>query len=177
MAGLKERLGRLASPGTMLGMLALCVALSGTALAAATIGSSDVINNSLRGIDVKDKSLTKRDFRGSVRGPRGLRGPRGATGAAGATSVVTRVGTPTQINGGGNYGSATVQCNQGERATGGGLRVAEFHGLPVTGGDGQMNESHPLPEAAGSTPTGWEVQYTSGTITVNVAAYVICASP
>ena len=84
MAGLKERLGKLASPGTMLGMLALCVALSGTALAAATIGSSDVINNSLRGVDVKNKSLTKKDFRGSVRGPRGLQGPRGATGPAGA---------------------------------------------------------------------------------------------
>ena len=177
MAGLKERLGKLASPGTMLGLLALCVALSGTALAAAPIGSSDVINNSLRGIDVKNKSLTKRDFRGSVRGPRGPRGLRGATGAAGATNVVTRVGSPTHINGGGNYGGATVQCNQGERATGGGLRVAQFHGLHPVGGDGQMNESHPLTEGAGTTPTGWEVQYTSGTIAVDIAAYVVCASP
>jgi hypothetical protein len=91
MAGLKERLGKLASPGTMLGMLALCVALSGTALAAATIGSSDVKNNSLRGIDVKNKSLTKRDFRGSVRGPRGLRGPTGPTGAAGSSVAYAHV--------------------------------------------------------------------------------------
>ena len=44
MAGMKERLGRLASPGTVLGLIALCVALSGSALAAALIDSADVKN-------------------------------------------------------------------------------------------------------------------------------------
>ena len=177
MSGFKSRLGRLASPGPMLGLLALCVALSGTALAHGLINSADVVNNSLKGIDVKNKSLTKKDFRGSVRGPRGLRGPRGATGAAGATNVVTRTGTPAPVSAGGNFAIVTANCNAGERATGGGLRVNEFHGLPITGGEGFMNESHPLPDGAGTTPTGWESQYTSGATAVNVTPYVICASP
>ena len=55
--------------GNIVGYLALFVALGGTAFAAATVGSRDVINNSLRsadlkneravkGVDVKDGSLT-----------------------------------------------------------------------------------------------------------------------
>jgi hypothetical protein len=67
-------------------MLALFVAMGGTAIAAssALITGKQIKNNSITGADVKNKSLTPRDFRGSVRGPRGLRGPAGATGATGA---------------------------------------------------------------------------------------------
>ena len=83
MKKLGARVRRVGSPGTVLGVVALCVALGGTAIAANTINSADVINNSLKGIDVKNKSLTKKDFRGSVRGPRGPQGARGATGATG----------------------------------------------------------------------------------------------
>jgi Collagen triple helix repeat (20 copies) len=65
-------------------MVALCVALSGTAYAALSlpansVGSSVIKNNSLTGRDVKNGSLTKVDFkRGTL-----LRGSRGATGAKG----------------------------------------------------------------------------------------------
>jgi hypothetical protein len=79
------RIGRV-SPAMVVAMIALFVALSGTAVAttSALIGSAQIRNNSITGIDVKNKSLTARDIRGQLRGPRGLRGLTGATGATGA---------------------------------------------------------------------------------------------
>jgi hypothetical protein len=82
---LRNVLGRV-SPAMAVAMLALFVALSGTAVAttSALISGRQIKNGSITGLDVKNKSLTPRDFRGSVRGPRGLRGATGATGASGA---------------------------------------------------------------------------------------------
>jgi hypothetical protein len=79
------RVGR-QSPALIVAMLALFVALTGTAVAttSALIGSAQIRNNSITGLDVKNRSLRPIDFRGSVRGPRGLRGLTGATGAPGA---------------------------------------------------------------------------------------------
>jgi hypothetical protein len=85
---LKKLLVRVArqSPALIVAMLALFVALTGTAVAttSALIGSAQIRNNSITGLDVKNRSLRPIDFRGSVRGPRGLRGLTGATGAPGA---------------------------------------------------------------------------------------------
>ena len=84
-------LGRI-SPAMAVAMLALFVALSGTAVAttSALITGRQIKNGSITGLDVKNRSLTPRDFRGSVRGPRGLTGsagPQGAQGAAGAAGA------------------------------------------------------------------------------------------
>jgi hypothetical protein len=75
-------------------MLALFVALTGTAVAttSALITGKQIKNSSITGADVKNKSLTPRDFRGSVRGPRGLRGATGATGATGAAGAAGATG-------------------------------------------------------------------------------------
>jgi hypothetical protein len=85
---LKHFLGRIGrvSPAMVVAMIALFVALSGTAVAttSALIGSAQIRNNSITGLDVKNRSLRPIDFRGSIRGPRGLRGLTGAPGAAGA---------------------------------------------------------------------------------------------
>jgi hypothetical protein len=84
---LKTLLARLVrqSPAMIVAMLALFVALTGTAVAttSAVITGKQIKNNSITGADVKNKSLTPRDFKGSVRGPRGLRGPAGPQGAQG----------------------------------------------------------------------------------------------
>ncbi len=82
---LRKVLGRV-SPAMAVAMLALFVALSGTAVAttSALITGNQIKNSSITGLDVKNKSLTPRDFRGSVRGPTGLRGATGAAGATGA---------------------------------------------------------------------------------------------
>jgi hypothetical protein len=88
---LKKLLARLVrqSPAMIVAMLALFVALTGTAVAttSALITGRQIANGSITGLDVKNRSLTPRDFRGSVRGPRGLRGLPGAAGVAGAAGA------------------------------------------------------------------------------------------
>ena len=82
------------SPATVIAVLALFVALGGTATAAGilitgkqikdgTVASIDVRNGSLSGVDVKDKSLAPADFSGSVQGPAGPQGPQGVQGVPG----------------------------------------------------------------------------------------------
>ena len=89
MQSLRARLRSLPRPSTAISVTALCLALAGTATAAAVIDGGDVKNNSLTGKDVRNKSLTKKDFRGSVRGPRGPQGQKGATGTTGPQGVCT----------------------------------------------------------------------------------------
>jgi hypothetical protein len=88
---LKKLLARLArqSPSMIVAMLALFVAMGGTAIAAssALITGKQIKNSSITGADVKNKSLTPKDFRGSVRGARGPAGPAGAIGPAGAQGL------------------------------------------------------------------------------------------
>lgn len=95
-------------------MLALFVALSGTAVATTSvlITGKQIKNGSITGLDVKNRSLTARDFRGSVRGPRGLRGltgpagPQGAPGAAGASGAPGSAVAYARINADGTVDEA-----------------------------------------------------------------------
>jgi hypothetical protein len=66
---------------------AVVASLGATAgFAAGQIGSSDIINNAIKSIDIKDKSLQKRDLSdATVRKLRGQRGPAGPAGPAGET--------------------------------------------------------------------------------------------
>jgi hypothetical protein len=104
---LKKLLARFVrpSPALVVAMIALFVALTGTAVATnsstlALITGKQIKNSSITGLDVKNKSLTPKDFRGSVRGPRGLRGltgpagPQGAQGAQGAQGTQGIQGPP-----------------------------------------------------------------------------------
>lgn len=70
------------SPPMVVAMLALFVALTGTAVAttSALITGKNIKNGSITGLDVKNKSLTASDIKGRLRG---APGPRGATGAPG----------------------------------------------------------------------------------------------
>lgn len=81
---LKKLIARL-SPSMVVSMLALFVAMSGTAIAAgnALITGRQIANNSITGADVKNKSLRAQDFKGSVRGAAGAPGAPGPAGPAG----------------------------------------------------------------------------------------------
>lgn len=89
------------SPAMIVALLALFVALGGTAVAARSlIGPRDIARGAVRsihvrdgtlvGADVRDRSLTPRDFRGSVQGPQG---PPGTPGTARAFAHVFADGT------------------------------------------------------------------------------------
>lgn len=70
-------LKRLPSPAMIVSLLALSIAIGGTSYAAATIGSRDIIDNSVRSIDVRDGTLRKADLKFDPTGPRGPEGPPG----------------------------------------------------------------------------------------------------
>jgi hypothetical protein len=163
-----------------IGVLALCIALSGTAYAATlptnSVGGAQLKKNAVTSPKVKNRSLLARDFaRGQLpAGPRGARGPagpagprgeRGLTGpagAAGATNVTVRVGALVT-------GLSTASCLAGERAVGG--------GGTATGPDGALWDTGPT-QLTG-TPTSWDAQAIDVTDSSDddVQAYVICASP
>ena len=90
------------SPATAMSCVALFVALGGSSYAALSIRSADVVDNSLRGVDIRnstlrsvdvaDGSLLRTDFRngelagvGAGQGGAGPAGPPGPQGAAGPT--------------------------------------------------------------------------------------------
>jgi hypothetical protein len=178
-----------------LGMLALFVALSGTAYAATlprnSVGTAQLKRNAVTSAKVKPRSLLANDFRRGqlpagpqgpqgpqgptgprgpeglhgVEGPRGPVGPRGPQGPAGATNLIMRTGTQ-------GTGSATATCSPGEVAVGGG-------GFSFDPQLTFLRSSFPTPLSPGGTPTGWEVfiTRTDGTGAIATEAVVICASP
>jgi hypothetical protein len=74
-----SRIKKLPSPGLVLAMIALFVAMTGTGYAAA---QHVIKRSSITSIHVKDRSLLAKDFR-SGQIPRGPAGPAGAAGPAG----------------------------------------------------------------------------------------------
>jgi hypothetical protein len=157
-----------------IGVVALCIALSGTAYAATlprnSVGGAQLKKNAVTAPKVKNRSLLRKDFaRGQLpagprgpRGPNGTHGERGPRGPAGATNVTVRVGPVEPL------GSSTASCVAGERAVGGG-------GTATTGG--VLWDSRPT-QLAGA-PTSWDAQAVDRATGAadTVQAYVVCAAP
>lgn len=80
--------------------LAMLVALGGTGYAAATIGSKQIINNSVKSIDVKNNTLGLADFAASTRSS--LR-PRWALVDADGTVIAQSGGVTVTAVGSGDY--------------------------------------------------------------------------
>jgi hypothetical protein len=179
------------TPAMLVALLALFLAAGGVGYAATSIGSGQITNNSIRSADIRDGTLAPKDLapktrsllRGTdgARGRTGARGLEGATGAvgptsaAGATNVVARTGsfpvsgTTTQ--------SGTVQCQPGERATGGGGGIVAGSERPLLQ-SGPVDVSGTFPIAAGAVPTGWRVEVFNGTgVSQTASVYAVCAAP
>jgi hypothetical protein len=191
------------SPALLVAMLALFVALTGTAVAttSALITGNQIKNSSITGADVKNKSLRPIDFSGSVRGARGAAGPAGpqgpqgpqgsqgpdgpagqqgaagvpgARGPAGATNVTVRTSrTAVGVAADLVYG-LSPDCLGGERATGGGAFVVNYNARFV-----DVAWSFPLGTFGTTTPTSWSVgvQTELADADAYVQGYVVCAAP
>jgi hypothetical protein len=92
-------------PGFVLGIIAVALAGSGSAVAANAITGKDVKNGSLTGADVKNRSLSTSDL--STAAISSLKGQTGATGATGATGPA---GAPAPSV----LGSAQLKGDKGE---------------------------------------------------------------
>ena len=75
----KKRRFRTPSPATALSVVALFVSLGGVSYAAATIGSSQIKNNSVASKDIKNKTISTKDISSKAR--KALKGAKGPAGA------------------------------------------------------------------------------------------------
>lgn len=187
-----SRIHQHATFANVVSVLALFVALGGTATATLLItgknvknGSltgADVKNSSLTSVDVKDASLLARDFKtgqlpAGAQGPQGVAGPKGDPGA---TRLVVRTSS--------GHGVQRTDCQPGEVATGGGGHSPD--GYVIASGP----TGHPTafwspngPPAAYAASTSWEARALkvnvsdTGTITsvddADVTTWVVCAAP
>ena len=192
----KRRFRPLPSPAMVVAAAALIAATAGSAIAnhgsphgpPGLVNSLDVADGSLTGKDIKNKSLTKKDFRGSVRGPRGRRGAPGANGAPGLNGAQGPPGIEgaqgvqgppgpvrldynmsapvTNFAGQQNFGS--VACDTGMYATGGG--VSASGGFTA---NQELNSSFPQPNHQ-----AWGAYVDNrDSITHTFIVYVICTTP
>ena len=171
-------------------------ALTGRDIRNGSLSGRDVRNGSLTGGDVRNRSLLAHDFkagqlpagargatgtRGPI-GPRGATGAAGAAGASGATRVVVRTESTTLAPAGPVSGDFGASCNAGERATGGGARFFDDHGVPVHEIGDDIASTGPvtrgdMPVTAGDTPGGWDVFFdTANADGRTFVVYAVCAS-
>lgn len=129
------------SPGVVLGLIAVVLAMSGSAYAAAKVTSAQIKDSTVQGKDIKDRSITGRDIgdaslsvdkltteslnslKGGV-GPQGPTGPQGAAGPVGP-SVVSKL---TPIYGladlaAGDTDIFTMNCPAGQSVVNGGFTI------------------------------------------------------
>ena len=159
------------TPGVVLGILALVIAMTGSAVGASLITGKQIKNSSITGKDVKNKSLTKSDFKGSVRGARGLTGAQGPPGAPGApgpsavSNLTDSFGTITvdagQVDGG------TLPCDDGQKIVSGGFEYT------APDGKGRIVASE-----ASETLDGWLVvlDNSESTEAATLGADALCAA-
>ena len=179
----------LPSPAMIIAMIALLAATAGSAIAnhggphgpPGLVNSLDVADGSLTGVDIRNRSLTPADFRGSVRGKRGAPGrpgepgPPGTPGASGqqgppgppgppGTSLLNYVTTSNIDNGPQELTQGNAYCPAGQYPVGGGASTSAYYQY--------VNESRPERPA-----NGWKVYVfnTSTTAAGTFRVYVVCA--
>jgi hypothetical protein len=159
------------SPAMVVAIIALIVALGGSAYAAGKIGSHQLKKNAVSTKKIKDGAVTGAKIANNA--------ITGGKLAAGAVGTVMRQGPTTSIPGG-SAKSAEVNCKSGERATGGGVyNESNVGALHVTSSYPLPNPGTPPATGDGQTPTGWRVwiqnTFPSGAGNErDVNAYVIC---
>ena len=183
--------GRLTYANVLVTALAFLV-LAGTSVAQDAVSSAATL---ITGKDVKNHSLTKKDFKGSVRGPQGIQGPQGQqgiqglkgdkgdTGAAGATSVKVRTASKAIS---GTFDTIDVFCEEGERAVGGGGEaypgaarlISSRPGVKTLRFSGLSFYYEAADPTTGQTPDAWRATGDRGSSpSGSISAYVICAAP
>jgi hypothetical protein len=181
-------------------MLALFVALSGTAYAATlprnSVGTAQLKRNAVTSAKVKPRSLLGSDFRrGQLpagpqgpqgpQGPAGARGPEGATGARGAEGATGARGAEGQRGPQGPAGATNVTVRTGQQVAGTEAGAECNPGEVAVGGGGAIDDAVPaflrasIPQRDETGPISWLVtaQRADGSAVQSLQAFVICAAP
>lgn len=104
---MKRRL-RTPSPSMIVALIALCVALGGSAYAASQINGKNIKNGTITGKKLHSRTITSRQIarstvralknRRGLRGPRGYKGPKGDKGADGTAVAYARLAADGTID-------------------------------------------------------------------------------
>ena len=187
---MKNRIRNLTPSGSMaVAIVALVVAMSGSAVAASLITSKQIKDGTIQTKDISKSARTALKGGKGPAGPQGVAGPQGPAGVAGAAgkdgapgkdglinSATVQQKTFTPLADGGTE-TQTVSCPAGKKAIGGGVRSDAF-------GVGLVEASRPsvgdfgIP-GNGDTFDGWRATVVNPpdagpSITPDV--WVICAS-
>ena len=175
-------------------------ATAGAEAAAQLITGKQIKNSSVTGADVRDGSLTKVDFSGSIAGPRGPVGPEGPEGTQGPAGPKGATGATGATGAAGAPGADGAQGPQGPQGPAGGLNGLQYitvgedvpkesnaawsapcpAGTKVLGGGVssfnpavvEIQESAPLNGGA-----GWAVQVrNTASSTLGIFAWAVCAN-
>jgi hypothetical protein len=147
------------------------IALSSTAEARGLIGSSDIRNGSIRGIDIHRSTIPPNRLQQGVRvailrhGARGATGPAGPAGAIDLGRIHVRNGSSSPVANN-SSASRTAACASGEKAIGGGATASQTPGPTIF-------ESSPNAADAGWTVS---VHNTTGG-SVDVMPIAVCVAP
>jgi hypothetical protein len=167
------------SPSMVVAVIALVVALSGSAYAAVTINGKNIKKGTVTSKQIKNGTIVKSDLskKLSVTGPQG---PQGVPGAAGATSVSKYVWHSEDV-GNNIFEDRDIQCGAGEKLVGGGA------GWEEDAGDKEINgviafsgpvDSAGNPASGAEPATGWGAagQNTAGGVR-DFEVFALCAKP
>lgn len=122
------------SPALIVGVIALVMAMTGSAVGASLISGRDIRNNSVTGADIRNGSLAERDLAFGVRSKLNRRstpadpvpgppGPQGQQGPAGITTI-TEASSGRVPVAPGELGSAQAFCPAGTAITGTGFNAS-----------------------------------------------------
>ncbi len=172
---------RLTFANVMSSIAVFLVVAGGTAFAASQLGKESIGTKQLKKEAVTPAKLSvaaKATLTGpqgatgatgaqGAKGDKGEKGEKGASGTAGIHEVVVQ-----KAIGASTTGVVMVECPSGEVATGGG-------GNDGGNTEAVMYQNAPLPSnvTSGSTPTGWQVYWKTGTTAITAYAYALCATP
>lgn len=152
------------SPAMIVALIALTVALGGTATAATygLITSAQIQNGTIQLVDVSAKAKAALRGQRGISGSAGPAGPAGAPGANGGfdPNKVTYVTGPRVRVGPGQVASATAECPPGAKPIGGGF----FSSITNVG-------------ATGTNGSSWYVIVWNDTgVSTDVNAFAVCAA-
>ena len=162
------------SPASVLAIIALTVALSGTAVAAQvalapvnSVGGGQIIDGSIRLADIAPSTVRMLHGQKGQMGPQGPMGPPGPAGAAGAI---------------GGFNPAKVSYQYASQSTvlagslGQSTALSPSGAVPIGGGGlsgiGKIGVSKAV-----SNPNGWAIMvYNDSNITITISAFAVCAA-